>query len=778
MLEKAKYYYDLGLNILPIRLGQKSPPICAGGWQKYQKEKVTQEQLKAWFGNGYAQNIALITGAQNGITVVDADSEEGIDFVKNLMKDQYDLIPKVKTRRGYHYYFKYQEGHRNFQNRNDLPSIDLRSEGGYVIAPPSLVTYSNNGSGEINHQYTWEVDLSQGKLLDLPDWILKLKPEKEKLVRQIHRQQESQFKILDVASRLGIDVGGREGRVVRCNCFKGHDTNTPSLTFYPDTNSFYCYGCHIGGSPYDLVMRYKNYPFADSARFLRNLYEPVRAVEETAEKKSGEEIVLQERDVFAPILERTKPVNIIDVIRADNTVTGTIKQPTRILYHVLELIKQLSSMDWDIANHSGSICVYNGSHWVRLPESDRSVLNFLYQAFTIMGEDKSALSNYYLTEAEKELKIHAHRGFSSTSSKDVLINFRNGTLVIGDNVELKKHDKNDMIFYCLDYDFEPEATAPMFTKFMEESLNGKNDRNMMQEYIGYIFVRNSTFKGEKCMLIKGDAETGKSTFFSIIKGLLGNANMSTIKTTQLREDCYKAKLVGKLLNYSSEFGKGIDSEDFKIMVSGEPLDAREKYGHPFTIHDLPKFMFNVNEFPADTSEDNDAFWRRIIPIHFRNRITPDRRIDNLAEKIMAKELSGIMNWALEGLCRLLQARRFTESQESGELLHELRRETSNFIRYIEDNEQYLLARERLARMDTYRNYKNYTEDTGGRALSFQNFCKKMDTCGIFIKNSRNRDGLSWTHNNYYNEQEKAKGLNELALATFGGIFTPERADIC
>lgn len=70
--------------------------------------------------------------------------------------------PSVKTAKGMHFYFQYAPGTRNFTKRPDLPGIDLRSEGGYVVAPPSL-----HPTGLL---YDWVN--SDEPLAPVPHWLL------------------------------------------------------------------------------------------------------------------------------------------------------------------------------------------------------------------------------------------------------------------------------------------------------------------------------------------------------------------------------------------------------------------------------------------------------------------------------------------------------------------------------------------------------------------------------------------------------------------------------
>ena len=148
-LEWAKWYVAKGFSIIPIRPEDKKPAIET--WKIYQKHKPTEDNLKIWFGNGSQNNIGIVTGKASGIAVVDLDSNRAVEYAKT---QNFPPTPLVKTGKGYHLYYSYKEGVRNFQKRDDLPDIDLRGDGGCVVAPPSI-----HSSGK---QYQWV----EGKGLD------------------------------------------------------------------------------------------------------------------------------------------------------------------------------------------------------------------------------------------------------------------------------------------------------------------------------------------------------------------------------------------------------------------------------------------------------------------------------------------------------------------------------------------------------------------------------------------------------------------------------------
>ena len=156
-----EYVHKFGYSVIPV--GKDKRPLI--DWKEFQTRYPTDEELEKWFSDGKS-NIAIVTGPISGIAVLDIDGEEGQESIK-----KYNLFipptPCVKTGKGYHYYFKYQDGVRNFTKR--YPGIDLRGEGGYVVAPPSI-----HPSGM---KYEWLIPLTEG-IAELPSWILETEEKK------------------------------------------------------------------------------------------------------------------------------------------------------------------------------------------------------------------------------------------------------------------------------------------------------------------------------------------------------------------------------------------------------------------------------------------------------------------------------------------------------------------------------------------------------------------------------------------------------------------------
>ena len=120
-----------GYSIFPCKPGEKIP-LTIHGFHDATKD---ESRITAWWQKAPSANIGLPTGKINGISVVDADGEEGIATFEKLG------LPESLTiqtpRGGKHIYYKYNPGLQT--TTNVMPGIDIRNDGAYVVAPPSQV---------------------------------------------------------------------------------------------------------------------------------------------------------------------------------------------------------------------------------------------------------------------------------------------------------------------------------------------------------------------------------------------------------------------------------------------------------------------------------------------------------------------------------------------------------------------------------------------------------------------------------------------------------------
>ena len=132
----VELYRSEGLSFIPIPYKSKVPAI---EWKQFQKTRPDDGQVRNWF-DGRDTNLAVICGSvSGGLVVLDFDSEErfwefhGVTSGK-IGADIFDFTRISKTARGYHVWMKVTEHVKN----QKYPALDIKSDGGYVIAPPSV----------------------------------------------------------------------------------------------------------------------------------------------------------------------------------------------------------------------------------------------------------------------------------------------------------------------------------------------------------------------------------------------------------------------------------------------------------------------------------------------------------------------------------------------------------------------------------------------------------------------------------------------------------------
>lgn len=155
----AAYYVNKGINVFPIIPGTKKPAVK---WKHLQSEKMNEKTLGYMIRYYANYNIAIVTGSISGIAVVDVDGEEGTNNLK-----EYSLPDTltVKTARGYHLYYSLPEGVALSSAIGLMPKVDVKADGGYVIAPPSV--------SADRVQYKWNMSPSGLKSLPpLPEWVI------------------------------------------------------------------------------------------------------------------------------------------------------------------------------------------------------------------------------------------------------------------------------------------------------------------------------------------------------------------------------------------------------------------------------------------------------------------------------------------------------------------------------------------------------------------------------------------------------------------------------
>lgn len=165
-LAAALRYLSYGWSVLPLRPHDKQPLVS---WEPLQKARPTEAEVADWYRQWPDANLGIVTGEISKLVVLDVDPKHGGKDTLERLQQRLGTLPMTVEAQtggaGQHLYFR----HPGYTLRNRIgigQGIDLRGDGGYVVAPPSI--HPSGG------HYQWAagrspVDLA---LTSLPKWLL------------------------------------------------------------------------------------------------------------------------------------------------------------------------------------------------------------------------------------------------------------------------------------------------------------------------------------------------------------------------------------------------------------------------------------------------------------------------------------------------------------------------------------------------------------------------------------------------------------------------------
>jgi putative DNA primase/helicase len=173
-------------------------------------------------------------------------------------------------------------------------------------------------------------------------------------------------------------------------------------------------------------------------------------------------------------------------------------------------------------------------------------------------------------------------------------------------------------------------------------------------------------------------------------------------------------LIGKRLNIIEEVsGNYYQSNKLKKLISGEQVTIDIKYKPQFTFRPQAKFVFSVNLLPR-VDDVSTATERRICAVQFLNnyRKNPNTKLRS-SVGLLAGELSGILNWMLEGADDLEENENFIVTQEQIKMLDDYRAENSAVEGFLQEC-VVLDEDSSIETPDLYSEYKKWSASEGGR----------------------------------------------------------------
>lgn len=229
----------------------------------------------------------------------------------------------------------------------------------------------------------------------------------------------------------------------------------------------------------------------------------------------------------------------------------------------------------------------------------------------------------------------------------------------------------DLVFTsALPVRYDPSAGGHKIGKFLNEVLDpepGKDEDGTLLDFSALMELLGTClepgYRWQKGGIFVGSGSNGKSVLLNLITAFLGPENVSSVSMEELGGgDKYAAAdLVGKKANICADIsGKDMrDTATLKKALGGDAIHAQRKYGHPFSFVNEAKMFFSCNAIPR--SDDLSLGWtRRWLIFQFPRSFSKDEANPHLlAELTEPRELSGLLNLAIEGRRRLRKQGYFT-----------------------------------------------------------------------------------------------------------------------
>jgi putative DNA primase/helicase len=593
VLTAALRFIDRDFAVFPLVANKKFPAAANG----FKDASIDPEKIVNWFPTNTRANIGIATGTASNIFVLDIDEKDDVSGMASLveLENKYGSLPVTLTcatgSGGKHFYFNYPDDKPIKCRVAIRPGIDVRAEGGYVVAPPSIV------SGNL---YSW-IDESVA-IADAPAWLIHLvganKPRDAKLTE---------------TPTIGtvIAPGSRNDTIMQSateHMKKGHPRNVVTDIVLM-LNTAACVPpledaevLQIVDNVFRLYSGQVTMHCTDSgnAKKMASLYKnEVRHVVDTGQWLQWNE------HIWSPANKNTiyalaKGVCTTLHAEADALTDGPLKKALKLHALDSENRRKLDDM----------IKLFESENPIAVPISDLDQHTYIFPV------------------------------------KNGIVNLKTGQFSPPERSLLMTHATNIV--------HDAKATCPLWENFLLQIMDNDKELVLyLQRAIGYSLTTSN--QEQCIFFLHGFGANGKSTFLNVLRALMGDLGTHAGGETLLEEKRSSsgasgdiARLRGKRFVAISELddGKFLAEARVKSITGGDPLTTRELYQGFFTFTPAFKMWVATNHKPTIKS-DGHAIWRRMRLIPFNVRFEKALQDMHLEQKLM-QELPGILNWAVRG----------------------------------------------------------------------------------------------------------------------------------
>jgi len=424
--------------------------------------------------------------------------------------------------------------------------------------------------------------------------------------------------------------------------------------------------------------------------------------------------------------------------------------------------------------------IYDGKCWKRDKENQilllsKAVTRQLHNhAVKIANDKQRAETIEYLLRLEGAGKIKAMLELLKAEvpitpdqlDKDAwLLNVRKGVLNLRTG-ELDRHKPSLYLTKLAPVKYDPQAGCPMWLSFLDRVMAGNKALMIfLQQVVGYALTGDVS--EQVVFILYGTGANGKTVFTETVAALLGDYALQTPAETLLtkRSDSLSndiARLKGVRFVYAveSEQNRKMAEALVKQLTGDETVTARFLHAEFFEFHPECKLFLSTNHKPVVQEQDH-AIWRRIRLIPSTVRI-PEEEQDRKLKQKLKTELSGILNWALEG-CSDWQRNGLSFPEEIRVATKEYRNRMDVLSDFLRDCCE-LAGSYEIASSELYKGYTAWCKNSAERAVSQKRFSLMLEERD-FAKDRR-RDKNYWLGVRVKHQRNTTEGVEGVAVGRF------------
>lgn len=767
LLEAALMYAGLGIKVLPLRSRSKLPATEHGVLDA----SDDLGQIREWWSRWPRANVGLACGiTRDGwhLVVVDIDvhnpAEDGMEAWRELVARNGGEMPhtpvSLTPTGGKHILVRFDCEVRNSAASNLPAGIDVRGDGGYIVAPPSI-----HPNGE---PYAWEDYVGPDELaVDAPPpWLYErltaALPQRERRIGPAYTGGDRPGDWLAASKEWKALL--EEAGATFCETRVGPDGSSYELWARPGKSSKDGPGATLGYKGSNVLKVFTpNWPglTAEETYSPFGFYAATKHGGDQAAAAAALRIDMKLAGVLTPdrSAEVFQPTAGQPPTPPPNPMTkdydgGRLQFSNTDLGNARRLVDNYGA-DLRYAPQLNSWFAWNGKAWAEDVTGDvhrkaKAIVDAMVTEIATAqnSDDKKALFKHWeksqssgslkamVSVAETEPTIPIR--IDALDASPMLFNAANGTIDLSTG-RFGAHNRANLITKVAPVDYDPAATCPTWEWFVRWAM--QDDASMIefvQRAVGYSLTGETT--EQVLFFLNGGGENGKSTFLNTIQAILGGYAISAEPELLLAADNDRhptglADIIGRRFIVAQELDEGrrLAESTVKRLTGGERLRARRMHQDFFEFDVHAKFWIAANHRPGIRGTDH-AIWRRIRLIPFTATIAPGQKDPALPSKLRA-EASGILNWALEGL-RKWRESGLGEAAAITEATNSYRADQDHLGRFIEEAcvvgpSVYCSAKELSAA------YAKWCDETGERAWSWKAVGGRLTERG-FSRNKRGR----------------------------------------